>query len=1096
MNAAFLRRLLPALLGASVASAADPILHYPFDGDLDDASPSGNPATSAGAATVSSDPGKPVIGSGAAVFTGAAGSWLSLAAPVAFTNRQTWSAAFWAKRTGTANDKGMVLGDTNNTQNFIYFTDGSKCLRFRASNNTADFPYVVDRQIHHYALTVAPKAADGNTVTVSLYLDGAFLAAKDCGSGAMSVNAVGQGYSNNNYIFSGTLDDVRLYDGLLAPAEIAALYAMRGGPLARWNFEGDFADSTGNGRDGTATGAGLSFTVDADALRVGTNALALNGSAHLTLANPLAFADGEQWSAAFWARRAGTANQGMVMGDTAGSSDFIWVTGNFNGFRFRSASGSTTVDFTSVKDNALHHYVLTANGDGKMCLFVDGVFAQTLSAADTGFLVASVGQAHNENQYRFKGNLDDVRVYGYALNSSDAARLFREGKQELLRLTFDESTVRDSSAFTNGVTLAGAAATTVDPADVAAAPAALVLDGAKNSYVVLSADIVFTNGEPWTAAFWARRDGGVNQGMVMGAPGNNNDFIWVTGNFNGFRFRPSAGGSLDFTCAKDPLMHHYALTANGDGTMTLYVDGSLKQTLAFGDTSFKVNRIGYAYENDGYTFKGVLDDVRVYNYAVGASSVSNLFASGGSQRFHFDFEGGLQDRSPCAVTATANGSAAVSVDASAPVGNGSLVLDGADASYLALSPALALANSNAWSAVFWARKTGNSNQGMVMGDRSNITDFLWLTGDPANKGFRFRPHSGGGNSRDFTTPRDGALRHYALVSLGDGTLHLYLDGGFSEALSTPDTSVTINSIGCAYSSSGFNYKGALDDVRVFSYALAPTNIAFLYGLRQAEPPPLVTRVRVFLQGGQSNSEGRADPAQLPAGLQLPQDDVDFYYYADNALTKLRPATNGGTQFGPEITFGRRLSDRLCRDASNRVAVVKYSVGGSNLHTQWKAGGDATTAGDGPYYVNWQNTVAAGLAALAANYPYAEITVEGMIWMQGESDADTAEHGAAYDANLTALIADIRLTLGLPRLPFVIGRIGQSSLHGRSGYAAVRVAQAVVAARNSWTGWIDTDGFSLKSDNLHFDGPGQMAMGYAFADAVLALPDRGTFFSVR
>jgi hypothetical protein len=894
MNAAFLRRLLPALLGASAASAADPILHYPFDGDLDDASPSGNPATSAGAATVSSDPGKPVIGSGAAVFTGAAGSWLSLAAPVAFTNRQTWSAAFWAKRTGTANDKGMVLGDTNNTQNFIYFTDGSKCLRFRASNNTADFPYVVDRQIHHYALTVAPKAADGNTVTVSLYLDGAFLAAKDCGSGAMSVNAVGQGYSNNNYIFSGTLDDVRLYDGLLAPAEIAALYAMRGGPLARWNFEGDFADSTGNGRDGTATGAGLSFTVDADALRVGTNALALNGSAHLTLANPLAFADGEQWSAAFWARRAGTANQGMVMGDTAGSSDFIWVTGNFNGFRFR----------------------------------------------------------------------------------------------------------------------------------------------------------------------------------------------------------PSAGGSLDFTCAKDPLMHHYALTANGDGTMTLYVDGSLKQTLAFGDTSFKVNRIGYAYENDGYTFKGVLDDVRVYNYAVGASSVSNLFASGGSQRFHFDFEGGLQDRSPYGVTATANGSAAVSVDASAPVGNGSLVLDGADASYLALSPALALANSNAWSAVFWARKTGNSNQGMVMGDRSNITDFLWLTGDPANKGFRFRPHSGGGNSRDFTTPRDGALRHYALVSLGNGTLHLYLDGGFSEALSTPDTSVTINSIGCAYSSSGFNYKGALDDVRVFSYALAPTNIAFLYGLRQAEPPPLVTRVRVFLQGGQSNSEGRADPAQLPAGLQLPQDDVDFYYYADNALTKLRPATNGGTQFGPEITFGRRLSDRLCRDASNRVAVVKYSVGGSNLHTQWKAGGDATTAGDGPYYVNWQNTVAAGLAALAANYPYAEITVEGMIWMQGESDADTAEHGAAYDANLTALIADIRLTLGLPRLPFVIGRIGQSSLHGRSGYAAVRAAQAAVAARNSWTGWIDTDGFSLQSDNLHFDGPGQMAMGYAFADAVLALPDRGTFFSVR
>jgi hypothetical protein len=1090
-------RAVLAAVGFAVPSYGGLILHYAFDGDLADQSPSANHASASGAAAVSSAPGKPIVGTGAAVFTGAAGAYLIPSAPVAFTNRQTWSATFWAKRTGTANDKGMVMGDTNNNQNFIYLNDSQTNLRFRASGSTIDFTYAVDRQIHHYALTVAPKGSSGNTVTVSLYLDGAFFGSKDCGNGAMTINAVGQGYNTTAYILSGTLDDVRLYDGIITPAEIAQLYAMRGGPLMRYDFEGDFTDSSGGANNASATGAGLSFTEDADALRIGTNALALNGSAHLTLASPVTFANGEQWSATFWARRTGTSDQGMVLGDTANSSDFIWVTESFNGFRFRNASGSATVDFTSAKDNLLHHYVLTANGDGWMCLFVDGVFAQTLPATDTRFLFASIGQAYNNAAFRFKGTLDDVRVYAYALNSSDAVRLFREGKQELLRLTFDEDTVRDTSVFNTGVTLTGDAATTVDPADVASAPAALVLDGAQASCIVLSRDIVFANREPWTAAFWARRDGGDNQGMVMGAPGSNNDFIWVTGLNGGFRFRPSTGSHVDFTVTKDHLMHHYALTANGDGTMTLFVDGALKQKLAFGDTSFKVNRVGLAYDSTGYNFKGALDDVRVYNYVIGASSVSNLFASGGSQRLHLDFEGGLQDRSPHGVTATASGTAAVSPGAAAPVGNGALALDGADASYLALSPALAFAKSNAWTMAFWAQKTGDANHGMVMGNRNNDSEFLWLTGNPADAGFRFRPVSGGANSRDFTEPKDGALRHYALVAQRDGRLSFYQNGELTGTATTPDTAITLNAVGRAYTAFSANFRGTLDDVRVFSYALAPTNIAYLYGLGFVEPPPMVTRLHVFLQGGQSNSEGRADPAQLPSLFQLPQPDVDFYY--GGSLTTLRPLTPGSpiTTFGPEITFGRRLSDRLCYDASNRVAVIKYSVGGSNLHTQWKAGGDATTAGDGPYYVNWQNTVTAGLAALAAKYPYAEITVDGMIWMQGESDASTAGYGAAYDANLTAFIADVRLTLGLPRLPFVIGRIGQPDLHGDAGYAAVRAAQGAVAARDPWTGLIDTDGFSLKSDNLHFDGPGQMAMGYAFADKVLAvICRRGTVLSVR
>ncbi|KRP37823.1 MAG: hypothetical protein ABS34_00955 [Opitutaceae bacterium BACL24 MAG-120322-bin51] len=44
--------------------------------------------------------------------------------------------------------------------------------------------------------------------------------------------------------------------------------------------------------------------------------------------------------------------------------------------------------------------------------------------------------------------------------------------------------------------------------------------------------------------------------------------------------------------------------------------------------------------------------------------------------------------------------------------------------------------------------------------------------------------------------------------------------------------------------------------------------------------------------------------------------------------------------------------------------------------------------DGVDYVVFQQTVTSGLAALAVAYPNATLDLQGMVWMQGESDATT------------------------------------------------------------------------------------------------------------
>ncbi len=173
-----------------------------------------------------------------------------------------------------------------------------------------------------------------------------------------------------------------------------------------------------------------------------------------------------------------------------------------------------------------------------------------------------------------------------------------------------------------------------------------------------------------------------------------------------------------------------------------------------------------------------------------------------------------------------------------------------------------------------------------------------------------------------------------------------------------------------------------------------------------------------------------------------------------------------------------------------MAIIKYANGGTNLYVDWKAGGDATTNQDGPEYVTFQQTVTQGLAALAAAYPAATLRLEGMIWMQGESDVSNS-YASEYQTNLTNFIADVRTTIGA-NLPFVVGRLSanQTSLYNTTDketlFNLVRSAQDTVATTVPLTALVNTDTYGIKSDLLHFNGSGQQALGNGAAAAVLSI----------
>lgn len=414
----------------------------------------------------------------------------------------------------------------------------------------------------------------------------------------------------------------------------------------------------------------------------------------------------------------------------------------------------------------------------------------------------------------------------------------------------------------------------------------------------------------------------------------------------------------------------------------------------------------------------------------------------------------------------------------------------ADRDFIAI-PSKTFASGSPYTIAFWAKKapgdTGDAaTWDMVIGQRDNANFFIALS-DANGTGLRWRGSSSATERQaDFAAIMDYQWHHYAIVASGT-TITCYQDGVACGVATDKQTGFILDAIGEAYAATNdYDFNGQLDEVWVFDEALGANAIKGLFQSNDpsASPPP-VTKVRIILQGGQSNSDGRAAVSGLPAELQAPQADVDLYYRVEGGagtLTSLRPGLSETSQFGPEITLGRRLANLYAQEAGTRVAIIKYANGGTNLYSQWKAGGNATTTNDGPEYITFQQTVTSGLNALAAKYPQAVLELDSMVWMQGESDA-VATQAANYQTNLTNFITDIRLTCGTS-LPFIIGRLSSKQTSLNASYLnQVRAAQDAVAAADHRTSVISTDDFGMNGDNLHFSASGQQSLGSAFAEDV-------------
>jgi hypothetical protein len=276
--------------------------------------------------------------------------------------------------------------------------------------------------------------------------------------------------------------------------------------------------------------------------------------------------------------------------------------------------------------------------------------------------------------------------------------------------------------------------------------------------------------------------------------------------------------------------------------------------------------------------------------------------------------------------------------------------------------------------------------------------------------------------------------------------------------------------------------------RMAGLLLKTPAVLIIVGLSAVAPAEAATKV--FLLAGQSNMAG---VGQYPGGVingqtippepaiahpyDDPQPDVKFWY--NNAWTALRPGFGYQTgEFGPEVTFGYRLNQLFPDDD---IYLVKYAESGSNLAVDWKPDGT------GPQYNAFKSRVNAALQNL--NDAHLNPEVAGMIWMQGESDANKHDFAVNYATNLAVFINKVRLDFGAANMRFVIGQIDNWAWGATADCDLVRTAQQTVAEADGNAAWFNTDNLQRVYTG-HYGTQGQTDLGILFANK-FAVPEPST-----
>lgn len=237
--------------------------------------------------------------------------------------------------------------------------------------------------------------------------------------------------------------------------------------------------------------------------------------------------------------------------------------------------------------------------------------------------------------------------------------------------------------------------------------------------------------------------------------------------------------------------------------------------------------------------------------------------------------------------------------------------------------------------------------------------------------------------------------------------------------------------------------------------------------KTATPQTVDSTFDLYLLIGQSNMAGRGEVTDAyrtegsDAVLMLNKDGQ--WVRAAHPLHFDKPAVAG---VGPGLRFGLEMAGAT----HHKIGLVPGAVGGTSIDA-WKPGGYDKATATHPYDEATARLKAAMLSG----------KLKGVLWLQGESDSDTAK-AKHYRQKLVELINRIRRLVGDPLLPFAAGELGRF----KEQYANVNNQLATLPETVAHTAVASSEGLKDKGDATHYDSASAEEMGSRFAKQMMRL----------
>lgn len=188
-------------------------------------------------------------------------------------------------------------------------------------------------------------------------------------------------------------------------------------------------DDSGNGNNGTITGATYSTTVPG-AISPDSNSVSFNGtSSYVTLGSGLATLT-YPYTVSMWVNAANLTQNGVVLNLYANNSSAkagigIWGTGGYI-IASNNATNQATIPTLDFSAGVFQHWAIVYTSANNFSFYLNGVPLSATSPADHFNIngVDEIGNGGFGNIRPFSGSVDDVRVYNTTLSAQDVKNLY------------------------------------------------------------------------------------------------------------------------------------------------------------------------------------------------------------------------------------------------------------------------------------------------------------------------------------------------------------------------------------------------------------------------------------------------------------------------------------------------------------------------------------------------------------------------------------------------------------------------------------------------------------------------------------------------